>query len=241
MLPALHARVGHVHVVVSTYALCIAIGVAAGMVLAVRRASRPDVVLVAGALAVVAGVVASEAWHRIAHGSAGLSSMGGIAGGLATMLLVGRRLGARPFDVLDACAPGGVLGFGIGRLGCFLAGCCYGRPADVAWAVSGADGVARHPVQLYEATADVAIALAVAQTRGGIAAARALIGYGLVRVVVERWRDPASADLVSPALPTVAQLCGAALVLAGLLLSRRRAPHPPLRRRRRLRRSGAPG
>jgi phosphatidylglycerol:prolipoprotein diacylglycerol transferase len=226
MLPALHVRLGHVHVVLSTYALCIAIGVAAGLVLALYRSRRSDVVLVAASLVVAAGVIGAELWHSLAHGSAGLSSMGGIMAGLATIVVVARALGASPLELLDDLAPGGVLGFGVGRVGCWLAGCCYGRPADLPWAVAveRAGTMPRHPVQLYEAIVDVGIALALARPEAfaGRTAARAMIGYGLGRVVLEAFRDPASADLVAPGLPTVAQLCGTALALAGVLLYRAR-------------------
>jgi phosphatidylglycerol:prolipoprotein diacylglycerol transferase len=227
MLPALHVRLGHVHVVLSTYSLCIAIGVGAAIVLAMRRARRPDVVLVAASLAVVAGVVGSEVWHRLVHQSAGLSSMGGIAAGLAVVVVVARAMAARPLEVLDALAPGTVLGFGIGRIGCWLAGCCYGTPADLPWAVAveRAGPMPRHPVQLYEAAADVAIAVALtarADAGVGRTAARAMVGYGLTRIVVEVWRDPASADLIAVGVPSVAQLCGTALVLTGFVLHRSR-------------------
>ena len=68
----------------------------------------------------------------------------------------------------DALAPAVILGQAIGRLGCFAAGCCYGRPADVPWAVTFRDpftlrqvgtplDVAMHPSQLYESFAAFAI------------------------------------------------------------------------------------
>lgn len=40
---------------------------------------------------------------------------------------------------------------GIGRLGCFVAGCCYGVPTPLPWGVNFGDGLHRHPTQLYEA------------------------------------------------------------------------------------------
>lgn len=46
-----------------------------------------------------------------------------------------RRHGVPLFKGLDIIIPYVALAHGIGRLGCFLNGCCYGRPADVAWAV----------------------------------------------------------------------------------------------------------
>lgn len=39
----------------------------------------------------------------------------------------------------------------VGRLGCFVGGCCYGTPTSLPWGVAFADGIARHPTQLYEA------------------------------------------------------------------------------------------
>jgi phosphatidylglycerol---prolipoprotein diacylglyceryl transferase len=38
----------------------------------------------------------------------------------------------------------------VGRLGCFVGGCCYGAATSVPWSVDFGDGVARHPTQLYE-------------------------------------------------------------------------------------------
>ena len=54
----------------------------------------------------------------------------------------------------DLAAPSLVLGQGIGRLGCFLNGCCYGKETKVFWGVRfPEDAVVRHPVQLYETAA----------------------------------------------------------------------------------------
>lgn len=46
--------------------------------------------------------------------------------------------------------PGLAFGHGVGRVGCFLAGCCYGTVCELPWAVHLHDH-SRHPVQLYEA------------------------------------------------------------------------------------------
>lgn len=65
----------------------------------------------------------------------------------------------------DAAAPAIPLGQSIGRLGCFAAGCDYGYPTDVPWAVTFTSeyanrvvgvplGIPLHPYQLYEAGAD---------------------------------------------------------------------------------------
>ncbi|HZE20726.1 MAG TPA: prolipoprotein diacylglyceryl transferase, partial [Desulfobaccales bacterium] len=82
-------------------------------------------------------------------------------GGLFLVLIVAylfirhHKLPWRP--TLDALALGAPLGQFIGRMGCFMAGCCYGRPTNVPWAVTFTDPhtlcpyrVPVHPTQLYE-------------------------------------------------------------------------------------------
>jgi len=59
----------------------------------------------------------------------------------------------------DALAPSVILGLGIGRIGCFVNGCCYGAPTDLPWGVAAPytlpHGVVCHvhPTQLYESAA----------------------------------------------------------------------------------------
>lgn len=47
---------------------------------------------------------------------------------------------------------------GVGRLGCFVAGCCHGSPTTLPWGVDFGDGVSRHPTQLYEMAFHLAMA-----------------------------------------------------------------------------------
>jgi len=53
---------------------------------------------------------------------------------------------------MDYIIPAGMLGYAIGRLGCFLNGCCYGARTDLPWGVifPHHPGELRHPTQLYE-------------------------------------------------------------------------------------------
>jgi phosphatidylglycerol:prolipoprotein diacylglycerol transferase len=232
MLPVLHARLGHLHLTVSLYAACVALGVAAGFVVAVRRARQPDAVLIVGSIAVVAGMLGGEAWHRMVHGGPGLSSMGGIAAALIAVMVASKGLRTEGLTVLDALAPGAVLGFAVGRVGCWCAGCCYGVPTHMPWGVAVAElGAApRHPVQLYEAAADALLAFWVARgsLEPGVATARTTIGYGVVRLVLETWRDPAGVDLLPPPIPSLAQLFGSMLVVIGVVLLRKIDSPTPL-------------
>jgi phosphatidylglycerol:prolipoprotein diacylglycerol transferase len=91
--------------------------------------------------------------------SAGVYYGGFLGAGLASVWYVRRhRLPLGP--AADAIAPSVALAQSIGRLGCFAAGCCYGLPTHVPWAVTFTDpeaaaitgvplGIPRHPTQIY--------------------------------------------------------------------------------------------
>ena len=105
----------------------------------------------------------------------------------------------------DLFAPGIALGYMVGRLGCLMAGCCYGKPTDVAWAVTFTDpaanfnvgtplNVALHPTQLYESVAGLVIlvALLLLEKRPGHFAGRTFwsfaLLYGVLRFIIEFFR-----------------------------------------------------
>lgn len=133
-------------------------------------------------------------------------------GGLILAVIVGlwyvRRHRLPTWQVADIIAPGIAFGHVVGRVGCFLAGCCYGRPTDVPWAVVFTNplaaenvgtplGVHLHPTQLYEAGAELVILglLLAFEHRGRVFPGRTFWGYmlvyGLSRFVIEMYRgDP---------------------------------------------------
>jgi len=99
----------------------------------------------------------------------------------------------------DIFAPGLALGHGIGRLGCFAAGCCWGKPTHLPWAVTFTSqdtttgvplGIPLHPTQLYEAFAEGLICLILLTVlkrahKDGAVIGLYLVLYGLVRFGVE--------------------------------------------------------
>jgi phosphatidylglycerol:prolipoprotein diacylglycerol transferase len=93
---------------------------------------------------------------------------GGLIAALAVAWWYMRRTQLPPLKTADVFAPGIALGHGIGRLGCFSAGCCWGVECHLPWAVTFRNPVANdlvgvplgrplHPTQLYEAIAEFAI------------------------------------------------------------------------------------
>ena len=121
------------------------------------------------------------------------------------------RHGMPVWTTCDAFAPGIAVGQAVGRMGCFLAGCCYGRPTDAPWGITFTDpfaaansgtplGVSLHPTQPYEALAALAIlgVLLLVERRGrmfpGFTFLTYLFAYGAARFVIEIYRgDPRGA------------------------------------------------
>lgn len=150
-----------------------------------------------------------------------------------------RRL---PFwRIADAAAPALALGHGIGRLGCFAAGCCYGLPTALPWGIAFHHpdalvpfhllGVPLHPAPLYEAAGDFALAAVLhVLVRPAVRAGRApegtsflgyVVGYALLRFLVECVRGD---DRGFYALGfSVSQWVSLGLIVAGVVaLARRR-------------------
>lgn len=79
----------------------------------------------------------------------GRSIIGGLIGGWFGVRLVKRLLGINT-RLGNAIAPAAALGIAIGRIGCFLGSCCYGKPTTCLLGIDFGDGQLRHPTQLYE-------------------------------------------------------------------------------------------
>jgi phosphatidylglycerol:prolipoprotein diacylglycerol transferase len=132
----------------------------------------------------------------------GMASHGGIIGVITVMWLFARARGKSFLQVADFVVPLVPLGLAVGRLGNFINGELWGRPADPAiwpWAMvfpQAGDGVPRHPSQLYQAGLEgvllfVILWLYSARPRPpGCVGSAFLIGYGLLRLVAEFGREP---------------------------------------------------
>lgn len=121
--------------------------------------------------------------------------------------------------VADTFAPGIALGHAIGRIGCFTAGCCWGRETHLPWAVVFTNpyshdlvgvplGVPLHPTQLYESFALFAIFLLLLRVRsrahfdGQVFAAYVML-YATARFCIEFLRgDPDRGFVLGGALST---------------------------------------
>jgi len=78
----------------------------------------------------------------------GRTIIGGIIGGWIAVEIAKKKLGIRQ-KTGDMFAPALAAGEAIGRIGCFLRGCCGGTATSLPWGIDFGDGVPRHPTQLY--------------------------------------------------------------------------------------------
>ncbi len=103
-----------------------------------------------------------NAWSIFNIREGGLSLHGGLILGLLVGWWVARRHKIDFWKGADILAPGIAIGMGIGRIGCFLNGCCVGIPTTLPWGVVFKDSPLyfgpRHPTQLYEMILDFLIA-----------------------------------------------------------------------------------
>lgn len=79
----------------------------------------------------------------------GRTIVGGLIGGTIAVMLIKKWMGITEKKG-NIFAPAIALGIAIGRIGCFLRGCCYGTPTSLPWGVDFGDGILRHPTQIYE-------------------------------------------------------------------------------------------
>lgn len=206
-----------------SYGVLLAAAYLIGLWMAVRRARAAgldgDRVLDLGIWVIIAALVGAKALLFIVDFEHFTSSWadftqllrsggvfyGGLIGATVTCIYQLRKHNLAVWPAGDLFAPGIALGYMVGRLGCLMAGCCYGKPTQVAWAITFTDPAAAinvgtplnvplHPTQLYESLAGLAIflVLMVTERRGRQFAGRSfwlfVLLYAVSRFIIEFYR-----------------------------------------------------
>lgn len=171
-------------------------------------------------------------WHG------GMSFHGGLIGTILMGFWFCRKHGLKFLEMADITLVAVPLGLGLGRLGNFINGELWGRPASVPWAMvfpSDPLGLPRHPSQLYEFGLEgIALFLAMfllsrRRPPNGVLLGTFLMGYGLIRFGLEFVRNPdAQLGLVLGPF-SMGQLLSFPMVVGGAALvlwvvSRKHAP-----------------
>jgi phosphatidylglycerol:prolipoprotein diacylglycerol transferase len=235
---------------VYSYGVLLALAYLAGLQLAVVRARRagldPARVMDLGIYLIIAALVGAklmliavdfEYFRAQPRELLSLVRAGGVFyGGLLAAFFVGlwliRRYRLPVWTTADLIAPGIALGHIVGRFGCLLAGCCYGRPADVPWAITFTDPVASanvgtpldvplHPTQLYDAGAEalILVVLLLTERRGRPFPGRTfwlyMLLYAVSRFIIEIYRGDERGTLMGM---STSQFVSVVLVPVGLLM-----------------------
>ncbi|MBI9075557.1 MAG: prolipoprotein diacylglyceryl transferase [Desulfatibacillum sp.] len=157
-----------------TYGFMIAVGFLLGMALATREArlqgEDPERIMDLCFYMVLIGALSSRVpyiifnWQEFAPNpldilkiwKGGLVFYGGFIGAVGVLAYFVRKYSLNTWKTVDILAPSVALGHAFGRIGCFSAGCCYGKPTELPWAVTFSNPLSLaplhiplHPTQLY--------------------------------------------------------------------------------------------
>ena len=153
----------------------------------------------------------------------GITFIGGFIGGAAVFLILyaifRKKYSSRLLDVLSILPVCIVFGHAFGRVGCFFAGCCYGKVTDCFLGVKFPNLPEKvHPTQLYEAAFlfILAAVMFVLVMKWGFRHNLSvyLIGYGVFRFLIEFLRDDDRGSLVAGMTPS--QFWSVIMVLIGI-------------------------
>ena len=229
-------------------------GVLIGLWISVRNSERlgydGDKAWNLGILVVLCGIVGAKVLYIInewsyysTHASEIFSlntlQAGGVfSGGLLAAFLAAAwyvwRHHMPPLGTCDAFAPGLALGHAIGRIGCFAAGCCFGKETHHWWAVTFTNKLANEitgtplnkplqPTQLFESAVELAnffflMWLLKRRKFDGQVFGAFMFIYGIARFFLEYLRADPGRGSVFGGVMTGTQLISIGLVLAGGLI-----------------------
>jgi phosphatidylglycerol---prolipoprotein diacylglyceryl transferase len=240
---------------IPTYGVLVALGVLAGLWISVRNSEKQGIKAENawdfGIAIVLAGILGAKLLYIILDWRSGhtygenlrnifsletLQAGGVFSGGLIAAFVAAawflRKHRMPALATCDAFAPGLAMGHAIGRLGCFAAGCCYGKPTDHFWGVTFKNLlpppvahalVPREPTQLFESAAELGIfflltwMFARKKFDGQIFGAYLFL-YGIARFFIEFLRGDEGRGSVFGGALSGTQLIAIGLVLAGGLI-----------------------
>jgi len=160
--------------------------------------------------------------------------LGGFVAAVIAAWVLLKRYQLRFLPTTDVIVPSLALGHSIGRIGCLMAGCCWGAVCEAPWAITYTDPIAQerlgtplhqhlHPFPVYAALFNLGLYLLLAwMYRQKLAPGRVfgayLIIYGIGRFLLEHTRGDAARGFVLGGAFSTSQLITSVLVIAGVAL-----------------------
>ncbi len=234
-----------------TYGLLVSLGVLIGLWISVRNSAKqgidPDNAWNLGIIVVMCGIIGAKILYIIndwsyyaAHPGdifslstlqAGGVFSGGLIGAFAAAAWYVRKHHMPALATCDAFAPGLALGHAIGRIGCFAAGCCWGKPTSHFWGVTFTSPIANalvgtplnealEPTQLFESAVELVNFFILAwmlkrkKFDGQIMGSYFFL-YGVARFFLEYLRGDPGRGEVFGGIITGTQLVALCLIAAG--------------------------
>jgi phosphatidylglycerol:prolipoprotein diacylglycerol transferase len=214
---------------IHTYGLLLAVGFLIGMGIALRQAKKEgipsDKILDLGFYILLAAIVGSRLFfilinlgHYIQNPldifkiwEGGLVFYGGVILAIPTVIWYVKKNRLGIWNTADIFSPSIAVGHAFGRLGCFAAGCCYGKTAEsLPWGVIFTDpeclaptNILLHPTQLYESAGEfinflLLVAIRKNKAFNGQIFMTYLLLYSVLRFIIEIFRgDAARGFLIS--------------------------------------------
>lgn len=245
-------------ITIHSYGFFLALSFALGIWLAGRRAEKRGIpaerITDVSLIIIVTTIVGARALYVAAHWQdfqgrwldmfrtweGGLTMYGGAVPAVIIGMWFLRRWGIDSWKAADAITPSMALGLGFTRIGCFLSGCCFGRPTDLPWGVifppechagSIHPGVPLHPAQLYASAVGFGLfGLLMALDRRKLARGHLFLTflalYAVARFLLDMVREYDATAFPVPAVPlTLNQWVSIAVfVFAVLRIATRGAP-----------------
>jgi len=241
-------------ITIYTYGVLVASGVILGLLYARHQAPRacldPEKTWNMGICAVLIALLLAKLWlvfsawdYYVAHPrdilsiatfQSGGTFYGGVIGAILTIVLYSLVQRMPLISVMDTYAAALPLGHAIGRLGCFFAGCCYGKPTTVPWGIEFKNlaaaqiagtplGIHVHPTQLYEAGAEfvnfvILVWLGARQRFRGELLGTYFLLYGVERGIIEFFRGDPGRTMLFHATISLMQVVSVCLILTGSFL-----------------------
>ena len=201
---------------VHSYGLMIALGILVcvfmGMYRARKYGYKDEAVLDIAIFGILSGFVGAKLLYVLVEfdsflenpmdvlGSEGFVVYGGIIVGALVGILYCRIKKLPCWEYFDLLAPSIAVAQGFGRIGCFLAGCCYGRPTDAFWGVTFPEGsfapagVPLIPTQLISSAGDfiitgILLVYSKHNKKAGNVGILYMLLYGIGRFLVECLRS----------------------------------------------------
>ena len=229
--------------VITLYGICVAVGVLACFIVFWLLAKRDkleskyvDFITVNGVVTAAVGFFCAALFQAIysyiddpSQGfdlfGNGLTFLGGFVGGAVTFVglcvIFHKKYQSKIIDICTSVPLGLLLGHAFGRLGCVFAGCCYGLPTDspIGMHFVGVEGKVI-PTNLIEALGlfvlFVGILVFYLKKQNPYGLPIYLIGYGILRFVIEFWRGDERGGFVPGMSPS--QFWSLLMVLVGIPL-----------------------